>query len=1052
MKIKLLVLLISIAFVKVLNAQSVVVNDWENPKFFEENKEEAHSNIFPFSSREAAIENRKESSEWFQSLNGKWSFNWVRKPADRPMDFYKDSYSVEGWDKIDVPGNWELLGYGVPIYVKRFPLLPTPPFIDNDYNPVGSYKRSFSIPSEWSGREVILNFGSVRSAMYLWINGVKVGYSQGSKLPSEFDITPYIKTGENTLAVEVYRWSDGSYLEDQDYWRLSGIERDVYLYAEPKVQVQDIFAKAELTSSLDDGIFKLDVKLKNYLKRKASKYSAEIELLDGDRTILSESREVTIAGESELEITFNSKVDSPRKWSAEDPYLYRLLVTLRDKSGNVVESTGCKVGFRKVEIKGGQLLVNGEAILLKGVNRHEHDDVTGHIISEESMLKDIELMKLANINAVRLSHYPNVERWYELCDEHGLYLVDEANIESHGMGYSEEFTLGNKPDWLEAHMDRIERMVERDKNHASIIIWSLGNEAGDGSNFEAASAWIKNRDDSRPIHYERAEMKPHTDIVCPMYSRIDSIISYASKVQTRPLIMCEYSHSMGNSTGNLKEYWDAIESYKHLQGGFIWDWVDQSIRTKNEDGVEYMAFGGDFGPEDVRSDNNFCINGLINSDRTVHPAYWEVKKVYQNFAVEAVDLSRGVIKIKNKYYFINLNKFNIAWSLEADGETIAKGDISTTDIPAQQSRDVELKLPNIDIEAGTEYFLRVSLLQKRVTRFIPEGYELAWEQLKMPWSRDIIPVEISSNSTLKLIDDADVCRVEGGNFSISFNREDGVISSYIHNGVELVKSGLEPDMWRAPLDNDLGYGMQNRCKLWRDAGPKRTLKEFKVEQIGDKEIEVFVKSTLKGARNSYFQTTYTVRGNGDVIVASRLQNGTFDLPEIPRVGMKMTLPVQFENITWFGRGDHENYSDRNSGAPVGIYSGSVADQYYPYVRPQENGNKTDVRWVALQNSKGAGLMAIGLPHLSVNAQNYTIEDFDAFEKGEHRHTDDVKPRQLVTLNLDYRQMGVGGDDSWESKALPQYLLPPRQYNYSFTLRPISEGDNLVDLSKRRYIK
>lgn len=974
----------------------------------------------------------------------------MRKPADRPIDFYTEKFDVSQWDDIEVPSNWEMKGYGIPIYVKRFPLVPTPPIIENDYNPVGSYRRNFTIPQEWKGHQLILHFGSIRSAMYLWVNGEKVGYSQGSKLPSEFDITSFVRKGDNTLAVEVYRFSDGSYLEDQDYWRLSGIERDVFVYATPKVHIDDFFAKADLTEDYIDGDFKLDVDLQNYSNKKASNISVEVEILEGNNKIVALYKKAELNKQNKTTLAFEAKIDNPKKWTAETPNLYTLLITTKDGNGKELEAVTCKIGFRKVEIKGGQLLVNGIPVLIKGVNRHEHDQYTGHVISEESMIKDIELMKLANINAVRLSHYPTMERWYELCDQYGLYLVDEANLESHGMGYSEEFTLGNKPEWKAAHLDRVSRMVERDKNHPSVIIWSLGNEAGDGSNFEACTEWIRQKDPSRPVQYERAELKPHTDIVCPMYSKIDSIVSYASKEQNRPLIMCEYAHSMGNSTGNLKEYWDAIEKYKHLQGGFIWDWVDQALVKTTDDGKEYWIYGGEFGGDDVRSDNNFCINGIINADRTVHPAYWEVKKVYQYMGVKAVDLDNGEIELINKYHFLNLNNFNLTWSIMADGEIIAQENRGAVDLPPQQSNLVKLNIPKIKVKGGTEYFLKVSLLQKETTRFIPEGYELAWEQLKLPWNKPAPLVNTAEIHALKLIDKESNYLIENENFKIKFEKESGTMSSFNFRGTELVRTGLVPDFWRGPTDNDLGYGMQHKCKLWRNAGKDRKLKEMIAEQVDESQVKITVRSSLKGARNSYFKTIYTIFGNGDVLVNNKFQNGTFDLPELPRIGMNMTLPVEFEKITWFGRGEHENYSDRNSGAPVGLYSGSVANQYFAYVRPQENGNKTDVRWVALQNKNGAGLMVIGDPLLSVNAQNYTIEDFDAFEKNENKHTIDVKPRELVTLNLDFKQMGVGGDDSWGSTPMPQFMIKPRIYSYRFILRPFSNSTDLIELSKKQY--
>jgi len=659
-----------------IQSQNNIQNDWENPKLLHINKEDSYSTSVPFPSIEEARTKLRYESKYYYSLNGKWKFNWCYKPDERPKDFYKTEFDVTKWKTIPVPSNWELQGYDYPIYVNipyEFSKNPTPPLVPKDHNPVGSYRRDFKVPQSWNGREIFIHFADVKSAFYLWINGKLVGFSKGSKLPAEFNITNYLKDGSNTLAVEVYRFSDGSYLECQDFWRISGIERDVYLYSTAKTRIKDFWINADLDDQYKNGIIKIETEIFNYNNAGQDKYFVEYNLFDKNNKLLTKAKqEVEVNRNSAKKIILNSTVDHPLKWTAETPNLYTSVIVLKDQKGKVIDVRTCKTGFRKVEIKNMQLLVNGKAILLKGVNRHEHDEFTGHYISEESMINDIKLMKQANINAVRTCHYPNDPRWYELCDQYGIYLVDEANVESHGMGYGEK-SLAKDTLWLDAHLDRNIRMVERDKNHPSIIIWSMGNEGGNGVNFYECYKWIKQRDPSRPIHYERALLDWNTDIYCPMYDGIDGIVNYAKQNLPRPLILCEYSHSMGNSTGNFKDYWDAIESYPNLQGGFIWDWVDQGMAKFNSKGEKFWAFGGDFGPKDVPSDRNFCCNGIVSADRTPHPAYWEVKKVYQFIKIIPVDMSKGIFEVRNKYSFINLDDFELNWEIFDDGISVKKG-------------------------------------------------------------------------------------------------------------------------------------------------------------------------------------------------------------------------------------------------------------------------------------------------------------------------------------------------------------------------------------------
>jgi beta-galactosidase len=691
------------------------MKDWMNPKVFDINKEKPHSPFLPF------IEQLNNSN--YLCLNGKWKFKYSNNPKVRPKDFYEIDFDDNDWDLINVPSNWELEGYGVPIYVnvpyeftdavkgkddayQEVKDKPNPPYVPAERNPVGSYRTKFILPENWGKSRIRLEFGAVKSAMYLWINGHKVGYSQGSKTPAEWDITEFVQAGENLIAVEVYRWSDGTYLECQDFWRISGIKRDVFLYALPEVHIRDFFIIGNLDNDFRNGILDVSIDLDIHLQKENEDYKISFQLWDEDVQIFEKKLSIS------ENINFQKEIENPKKWTAEIPDLYKCIIDLVRKD-NVIHKAECSVGFRRVEIKNGQFLINGKAVTLKGVNRHEHDPKTGHVISEESMLQDIKLMKLFNINAVRNSHYPNHQLWYELCNKYGLYVIDEANIESHGMGYDPDVTLGNNHDWINAHLDRVIRMAERSKNHPSIVIWSLGNEAGDGICFTDCYNWLKQRDPSRPIHYERALLGENTDIFCPMYPPISYLEKYASSQQEKPLIMCEYAHAMGNSTGNLQDYWNVIEKHPQLQGGFIWDWVDQGLLTKDEDGNEYYAYGGDFGPIGTPSDENFCINGLVNPDRTPHPALWEVKKVYQYIDFELIKSSK--IRIKNKFDFIDLHNYRLEWELHQNEMIIKTGELNNVEISAGKFADFEINLP--DLNETDEYFLNLKAItiQKKIS-------------------------------------------------------------------------------------------------------------------------------------------------------------------------------------------------------------------------------------------------------------------------------------------------------------------------------------------------
>ena len=1019
--------------------------DWENPAVFAVNKEPAHATLFPYENRGLALARDPARSAYFQSLNGVWRFRWVRKPADRPLGFFREDFDEVGWDEIPVPGNWELHGFGVPIYLNiPYPFEPNPPFIHHEYNPVGSYRTGFAIPSHWADRRVILHIGSVRSAMYVWVNGRQVGYSQGSKLPAEFDVTPFVRDGENVLAVQVYRWSDGSYLEDQDFWRLSGIDRDVYLVAQPQVHVRDFHAVAGLDSLYRDGALDVRFDVENRGAVEARAYAVLVDLLDEDGASVMPGgplgRDVSMGVGRRTSVGFRETIVRAAPWTAETPNLYTLLITLMDPSGETVEVITSRVGFRTVEIRNGQLLVNGVPILIKGVNRHEHDPVTGHVVSEASMRRDIELMKQFNINAVRTSHYPNHPRWYELTDEHGLYVVDEANIESHGMGYDPETTLGNNPAWEAAHLDRTIRMVERDKNHPSVIIWSLGNEAGNGTNFYATYEWIKMRDTTRPVQYERAVLESNTDIVVPMYPRLQSMIDYAERYDDRPYIMCEYAHAMGNSVGNLTDYWEVIERYPRLQGGFIWDWVDQGLFTRNALGQQIVGYGGDFGPPGTSSDDNFVINGLVSADRKPHPSLWEVKKVYQSVQTEPVDLGTGRIAVANRYQFRDLTNVVLVWTVLADG------------LPADSGR-----IESLGLAAGVvlTHFpvghLELSSRLSAAEGLLPSGHEIAWEQLPLPWAAAAPTVPSSSTRALDVEERDTVAVIWGHSFEVMFDARTGDLLSYRYEGRELIAEPLRPNFWRAPNDNDFGGGWQNQLAVWRSAGRRWEFRRVRVEQVAPHEVTVAVVGRIRQVGAAY-RSTYRVLGSGDVIVENHFVPQRESMPRLPRFGMRMVMPAGFEQISWYGRGPHESYWDRKAGARIRRHEGTVAAQYHPYVRPQETGNKTDVRWMAVTNGDGVGLLFVGDSLLSASALHYAIEDLDPGPEKRQRHAGDLTPRTATYLNIDYRQMGVGGTNSWGVTALLKYSLPYQEYRYRFRMRGISPRDGTPDLLARQRIE
>ncbi|MDN5199917.1 glycoside hydrolase family 2 TIM barrel-domain containing protein [Fulvivirgaceae bacterium BMA10] len=1031
------------------------LRDWENEKVLGINKEAPHATMFPFETKELALRNDKSKSTYFLSLNGTWKFHYANKPSERPVKFFQEDFDVSRWDDITVPGNWEAQGFGVAYYLdEEYPFKPNPPYVPEN-NPVGSYRRNFTLPENWGGRQIYIYFGSVRSAMYLWVNGEKVGFSKGSKTPSEFNITSFLRKGENSLAVEVYRWSDGSYIEGQDTWRISGIERDTYLYSVPKIHIKDYFIQSGLDLNYDNGLLNVSLDLKNFSSASAENTKVYFDLLNpvGHSVFSSPiSKDISFNETSESNISISKEVASPEHWTAETPNLYTLLLTLVN-GGDTLEVIRNNVGFRTVEIKDQQLLVNGKAIDIKGVNRCEWDPITGRYVTEESMLKDIELMKKFNINAVRASHYPNDERWYELCDQYGLYVVDEANIEAHGMQFHKDgyAAVSDNSSWSEAYLDRTKRMVERDKNHPSIIIWSLGNEAGDGANFIKNYEWIKSRDISRPVQYQEAWYEDHTDIVAPMYRNKHFIEDYAKKDLPRPLILCEYAHAMGNSVGNLQDYWDVIDQYKNLQGGFIWDWVDQVFQKENANGDKYWAYGGDMKDPENMNDSSFCANGLVYADRSLYPYIWEVKKVYQCIKVISDDPSSGKVKIINKYDFTNLKDFDFSWELLQDGKVVKHGNFKSLNVKPRDTIEVSWPKPRLDL--GSEYFINIEARTKHKSGLIPKGHVVAWDQLYLQKAVTQEIPNVINLPELEVDDSNDLVVIKNGRFSVSFEKQKGMVNSLIYKGSELIKQGPKPNFWRAPIDNDLGNKMHIRSAVWKDVMQDEKIQDFQVTKEQPGVVKVFVKSSLPQVEGIY-SSTYTVYGSGDIIVENHFLPQKDSLPELPRFGMSMALSESLSNFQWYGRGPQESYWDRKTGAAVGVYEGTVWDQYTPYVRPQENGNKTDVRWVALTNDQGIGLLATGIPFLDVSAHQFSMDELEHHgPDAPNKHGSEVKPGDQVSLNLDYKQMGVGGDNTWGARTHEQYTLPAGEYSYMFRLRPFdSKLESPNELNKQHFPK
>jgi beta-galactosidase len=1040
---------------------------WNNIDVIRENVEAPRAHFVAYANAEAALSGDLQSNSRYRSLNGDWKFNYADSPAARPADFYKNDYDISAWPEIPVPSNWEREGYGYAIYVNvPYPFEIDEPNVPTEKNPVGSYKRNFEVPDEWTGDDIFLEFGAVSSAFYVWINGEYVGYSEGSKTPSEFKVTDFVKSGENSIAVEVYRWSTGSYLEDQDFWSLSGIQRDVRLFARPSVRLRDYFVHAGLENDYRDGVFRLEMEFLNSGAGSAEK-NVRVEIRDGNEIVQVASTRIQVQPGAAAAAEVSLSLPDVRAWSAEVPNLYTLLI---DIEGD--EAITQQIGFRSSEIINGRYLINGKLVKLKGVNLHEHHHDKGHVVDEETMLMDISLMQAANLNAVRNSHYPQPERWYELVSEHGLYMIDEANIESHGYGYDHDKTLGNKPHWMAHHLDRTKRMLERSKNYPAVVIWSLGNEAGDGVNLGATYKWIKSRDLSRPVQYETEGNidevgERHSDFHSSMYWRHWDLEKYSEEPNDRPFVLIEYSHAMGNSSGNLAEYWEVINRYDNQAGGFIWDWVDQGLLEHTDDGVPYWTYGGDYGPPDVPSSGNFNFNGLVFPDRRVQPAYWEVQRVYQHVDFKLLDFQSGTVEISNNYDFIDLGEFELEWEVTADGKPVQGGAVRGLDIGPESSGVIRLQYNPRNLRAGPEYHLDLRLVAPAARGLLPAQHVYAAAQFALPVTvADFTPERTGASDLTVNVTDTEA-QIAGADWAAAISRESGLLTSYAVAGKELLLAPLTPNLWRAPTDNDFGNYMPDWAAIWRESGANRALESVRRVRRSDGKVTFVALHSFSdgsGANVGTWQTDFTFAKDGQLHVENHFTraDGT---PRPPRVGMNVELLRELDNVRWFGRGPFENYADRQLAANVGYFENLVAEHYVPYMRPQENGYKTDTHWVALDNASDSGILVVADDQIGFSVHHNRLSDFvppvkiaitsedgPGARDNEERvnvHVSDVVPRDLVSFNIDYGQMGVGGDDSWGKHTLSKYSLTELEYSYGFTLVPYNPGDDSLNRLTQR---
>ncbi|MBN1769057.1 MAG: DUF4981 domain-containing protein [Prolixibacteraceae bacterium] len=1080
-----ILIFITSCFVSSLSAQK---HDWENEQVIGINKEPARSLYVPYSSIEQALVGYANESPFYQCLNGAWKFNWVKSPDMRPVDFYKTDFNVNYWDDIEVPSNWQMKGYGIPIYTNiTYPFVKNPPYIMTPAyagwtnselpNPVGSYVRKFDVPNNWVGREVFIHFAGVQSAMYVWVNGKKVGYSQGGMTPTEFNITPYLQKGSNKLAVEVYQWSDGSYFEDQDFWRLAGIFRDVYLYATPKFHITDFFVRSDLSNDFTSAILKANltfankgyngaVTIEGYLLKDGLTYK-------GEKPTFVKPLAASVVSKKISDLVIETKVENPDLWSAEIPNLYQMVFVMKSASGETLEVVATPFGFRKIEIKDSQLWVNGKSVLLKGVNRHDLDPINGRYITYESMLTDVKLFKQFNINTVRTSHYPNHPDFYKLCDRYGIYMVSEADLETHGFGY-DEGSLGHEVNWEKGHVDRVVSMVETFKNHPSVIIWSLGNEAGKGASFFACRKAALKIDATRPIHYQG--YNEVADIESIMYPSVESLEEIGLKNDPKPFFVCEYAHAMGNAVGNLQEYWDVIENHKRLIGACIWDWVDQGLQKEvpGKPGEYFFAYGGDYG--DRPTDWNFCANGLTTPDRAITAKMEEVKKVYQYVSIKPQDILNGKISIKNKHQFINLNKFDLCWELSCDGVVIDAGTIPSLNLEPEKSTEITIPFTKPQLKGGSEYFLKIIFKLHTDELWATRGHVIAWEQIAMPFDvPSLEPIHPSSLASLSYREDGDWINVSGKTFDLKFNKRVGTISDLTYLGTTVLQTkpeaiyGVKPEtkmlyrdtltnervagpmlnIFRAPIDNDYMFGGGYGPK-WRDAAlydMRPLVKNITVNKQGDAlVIVVDVESKASKGYTVRQHTTWKIYGNGFIDITTDFDPDKLDYP-LAKLGFMLQMPEGFEDVEYYGAGPHENYRDRLHSAAIGRYTTTVDDMFVPYLRTQDCGNRSNVRWFTVSNHNGVGLMFVTDNYLNFSALHYTPLDL---EKANHPY--ELTRRRETILTVDMQHTGLGGG-SCGPGPMGKNLLKTEKATFSFSIRPyIGNMGDMNEVAKMKLEK
>jgi len=1061
----------------VANYSNAQQNDWENPHVNQINRLAAKATFYSYENAELAKKDNREKSKLFKSLNGDWKFNWVAKPAEAIKDFHTSKFDYSKWKIIDVPSNWEMRGYGTPIYTNStYPFFSNFPYINHHDNPVGQYIKEFSVDESWSEKDIILHFGGVSSAFYVWVNGEFVGYSEDTRLPSEFDITQHVKTGSNKLAVKVFRWSDGSYLEAQDHWRMSGIEREVYVQALPKVRLSDVTIRTDFDENYENALLQVRPEFianiaDKYIKKVGHFGTAPLKTFVDDWTLstqLLDAKGNKVGEENEMELSkyfsewypqrdnvkfglIETKVESPKKWSSDEPYLYTLLFTVKDAKENPIHYTSTKVGFREIKIdERGRFLVNGNPVKMIGVNRHDHHEKNGKTVSRKDMEEDVKLMKKFNFNAVRTSHYPNDPYFYDLCDKYGLYVMDEANLESHGV----RGQLANVPEWGNTYLERAIRMVERDKNHPSIVMWSLGNESGTGPNHAAMASWIKDFDPTRYVHYEGAQGnpkdkeddtyynpdifnpidRPWVDVISRMYPRPNELQNLIDKsaLDGRPVIMCEYAHSMGNSTGNMKAYWDIIHSNERAIGGYIWDWIDQGILQKDENGKEFYAYGGDFG--DIPNSGTFCINGIIAADRTPKPEIYECKKVNQPILISEIDALMGHFKILNRHHATDLSRYDLGWQLIENGVVIQQGVLPTLNTKPYETDRMIINFKKPRLKSGNEYFINIKGKLKEGTLWANKGYEVFQDQFKLNYSVPE-PKVITSNTSLIVNDAESFISVKNRNVNIQIDKATGYINSYVSKGIEILKSPLKLNFWRAETENDKAYRktLQLSEELnWMNAGDAIDVKDITVNTDIKGKVVVKVQAAVENPKTAV-NLSYTILGNGYVKVDYQVAIDK-EAPNVARIGMTFDISKAYKNVTYLGKGPQANYQDRNYGAEVGLFSGNALTMSYDYVLPQEYGNHTNTRWFKVHNASGKGVLVKGEDNIDFSVNPFSIENLQ-----EAKHMNELNHRNVLTVNVDLKQMGVGGDDTWSkrARALSEYRIQPDTYEYSFYLIPLA---------------